>query len=968
MIPLARVLQVCEGALDRDGDARRAYLDETCGDDSDLRRDVDALLTRRDDSGDGFLSTPPWQDPLPALAPGQRLGPYEVVGPLGAGGMGAVFKARDTRLGRIVALKVIGGGAIDAAMRERFTREARAIAAISHPNICAIYDIGREVPSPGGTGLLDFLVIEYLEGMTLAERVAQGPLPFDEAVHVAVQIADALAAAHRTGIIHGDLKPANIMLSSTDGSVAKLLDFGLAELAPARTGGRSQQHRGAATLSPAIAGTPPYMAPEQLQGHARDARTDMFAFGCVLHEMITGQRAFAGETDAGVLSAVLTREPPAASALQPLTPPALDRLITRCLAKDPNDRCESALDAADELRKIESESRPRASRSRTASWLWRAAGAIAILGSAIAWGASRVRTPAAIEPRTLVLPVRDGVDLGPAQNVEFAVDGRAIVYVGVRHGVPALYWQDLGEPDARMISGSESPGQRFVTPFVSPDGAWLGFVRGDTLVKIPIRAGRTTGPAIVLAQGMGWMRGASWGDGGAIVYCPNPYGGLWLASPDGGTPRELTRPDPARSELSHRWPQVLPGGRAALFTIQDASGRQDRSVIAVVELKSGRITRLVQGGSYGRYAPDGHLVYARNGSLFAVPFDLASLTVTGQPVSVVSGVSMESAGSGSAKFAISRTGALIYEPSPPRPASNNSLIWVDRDGQVEAVTGEQRSYLGVITLSPDGRRLIVRIEDPARLDSQLWSYNIPARRWRQLTSQADNSAPVLSPDGTRLVFSSNRDGAFNLYTMPADGGAVERLTRSSQWQYASSFSPDGRFLLYQQSSGAGMNTEVLSLHDRSTWRWGPENVNLFGATFSPDGRWIAYQSGASGRTEVYVAPFDAPEQRLRVSRVNGGSAPLWSPDGRSLYYLDGSSVMVARVQTGPRLQASTPHVAFPLPYTPVVEGATNVIALTPDERRLITVQPDPARAPRAERLLLTPNWIEELRARVPPGR
>lgn len=969
---LARVLRLCEEALSRDGPERLAYLADACGGD-DIRREVEALVVRADETDDGFLATAAWQHTQPELTLGQRLGPYEVIGSIGCGGMGAVYKARDTRLGRTVAIKVVASGSSDA-LRESFAREAQAIAAINHPNICAIYDIGRELPS-GTTGEpLDFLVIEYIEGRSLAERIKQGPLPVHEALRLGIEIADALAAAHQQGIIHGDLKPANVMLAdSTAGPVAKLLDFGLAELArPAADGSRQQPHGAAMAEAGSLAivrGTLAYLAPEQFDGRERDARSDLFAFGCVQYEMLTGHRAFPGDTQASVISAIRGGEPLAPRTLQPLVAPALDRLVMRCLATDPHDRVESARSLADELRGIAvspSLSTSGSSRSALHAPLAVAISAV-ILASIVAWGVWHIRQLAAVEPGTIVLAAPDGVRLGPGQSVAFSPDGRAVVFFGIKKSVSALYWHNLDEPDARLISGTESSGEGSLTPFFSPDGARLGLVRGGRLTTVPIQSGHiATGGAAVIAEGAGWVRGLSWGDDRTIVYSPNPYGGLWRVSA-GASAREMTFPDRAKGELGHSWPEVLPGGRAALFTIRHASGRQDRSVIAAVELDSGRVIRLVEGGSYGRYASSGHLVYARNGSLLAVAFEPRSLAIRGHPVPVLGGVAMESAGSGSARFAISPNGALVYERAIPRSSAENALIWVDRDGQVEPVAPELRAYLPVLDLSPNGKTFVVRIESAARLDSQLWAYHIDRRHWQQLTFDGDNATPLFSPTGDRIVFSSNRDGAFNLYTMSVDGNhTVERMTRSPYWQYPSSWSADGRLLLYYQQDQPmqGTNMWILSLADRKAWRWGPENVNTFGARFSPDGRWITYQSRESGGVDVYVRPFPGPGPAVRVAGPNGGIAPFWSRDGRSILYLDGSTVMAARVHAGTSLRVSPPHLWFVLPFVPMIEASTNVLALDADGRRIAVVRPAPERVPRGAQLLVIPNWAEQLKTKL----
>jgi serine/threonine-protein kinase len=718
-------------------------------------------------------------------------------------------------------------------------------------------------------------------------------------------------------------------------------------------------------------GTLSYMAPEQIAGRETDPRTDFFAFACVLYEMLTGRSAFGGDTESSIISALMSSEPPAPGALQPLVPAALDRLVMTGLAKDPDERWTSARLVADQLRVI---AQPGAAsvgwRASISSRLLVAVTVVSVLGALVAWEGRRVLAPTLPVPRTFVLPPPEGVTLGAVQGVEFSSDGKAIIYWGTDKGVPTLFWHNLNEPDARAIFGTDSSDQP-LSPFVSPDGAWLGFVRGDKLMKIAIRSEQIAegSSPVALASGIGAMRGVSWGDDGTIVYCPNPYAGLWRVAAEGGAAREVTRPDPSKLENGHCWPQVLPGGRSALFTIKHASGRQDKSAIAVVALDTGRVTRLIEGGSYARYAPGGYIVYARNGSLLAVPFDLRSLTVTGRPVAVLSGVSMASAGTGSAEFAISRTGALVYGPARPRPTARNSLVWVDRDGRVDPVTPETRSYLSTMSLSPDGKTLVVRIEDARRLDSQLWAYGLADHHWQQLTSEGDNAAPSWSPAGNRIAFSSNRDGPFNLYLMPANGeGGAERLTRSPHWQYPCSWSPDGRLLAYQeQEEMFGWNIWILPLDgDRRPWRWGPVNVSASAAMFAPRGRWIAYESRESGRSEVYVRPSSGSGPAHRVSGPNGGRLPLWSRDGRSLLYLDGATVMAASVESDEPLRLTTPHLAFVLPFDPRQLASPRALTLTPDGRRIVLVRPDPE-PPQARRLLIIPNWIEELKAKVRPA-
>jgi len=911
------------------------------------------------------------------LLPGVRLGPYEITELIDAGGMGEVYKARDTRLGRTVAIKILPDEVnSDPKRRARFESEAKTIAGLNHPHICTLLDVG-ELRSTDSAQAALYLVMEHVHGETLAARLRRGPLPLDQALSVATEIADALTTAHRHHVIHRDLKPGNVMLAK---SGAKLLDFGLAKLnAPpeeSAPGVSSLSTQEPATTPGEVLGTVPYMAPEQLEGKETDPRSDIFSFGALLYEMLTGKRAFAGESRASVISAIMSAEPAPVSSLQPMASPLLDRLVARCLAKDRDDRWDSAHDVADELRWIAAAEAKRyttvSSGSSRVRWLWGGAAALALVaGLAVVWIVRDRRPPTHPASKSFVLALPVGVAFFGHQGVAFSPDGTAVAYVGAADDGSGsrLYWHDLNRAEGLPMPGTEGA----VQPFFSPDGGWLGFIRARKLIKVQVRSGRIVqgSPAVELASATAdWTRGVSWGDGGTILYAPQPVaGGLWRVSSDGGPPTELTRPDGSKSELSHRWPQVLPGGRAALFTALHASGRQDRSAIAVVSLDTGRVAKLVDGGSYARYVPTGHLVYGRDGSLLALPFDLSTLKVTGTPTPVVNGVAMESfGGSGSASFALSSTGALVYAPGlPAMPKS--SLIWVDRDGQVESVTPDQRTYGGRATLSPDGQKLVVEIEEKSF--ANLWTYDLRDHRWQQLTFEGDNSFPAWSSTGEQLAFASNRDGAFNLYVMRADGERPpERRTRSANWQFPYSWSPDGRFLAYQEvDSNAGWSTWILPLEgDRKAWRWGADGVDVTVPTFSPTRPWIAYQSTESGRWEVWVRPFPGPGPRILASGANGGRAPFWSQDGRTLFYLDDTRIMAATVEPGASLRLSPPHLAFPLPFAPDPRGNayhSPFRAVTPDGRRVVVVRPDQQVAPEIRQLVVIPNWFEEVKAGVP---
>ncbi len=879
------------------------------------------------------------------LAVGVRLGPYEVIAPIGVGGMGEVYKARDLRLGRTVALKTLHAGAgASPEQRRRFEREAHAISALRHPHICTLYDVGYEAPTGAASTAeaVPFLVMEYLEGQTLAHKLCRGPLPIEEVFECGAQIADGLAHAHRHGVVHRDLKPGNIILTKAG---AVLLDFGLAKPeALADTSGADTTTlttQELATKPGEILGTVPYMAPEQLEGKKADARADLFAFGCVLYEMLTGYRAFDGPSRAAVVAAVLSSEPVPLSQRQPAAPPILERLVTKCLAKDPDCRWESAQDAALELRWL-AEGRAALSGSETSSSRHRrpktlALGAALLVGTVVGagWFLQGTRRPPS---GSFAMALPDGVEYARNASLAFSPDGTAIVYEAGNEGGTRLYWHDLNQQEGRPLAGTDGATE----PFFSPGGEWLGFIRNHKVVKVKIHGGQIAAgsPAIELADAPKG-RGVTWGDRGTILYTPGTDTGLWRVSSDGGQPREVTRPDPSKGEGSHRWPSFLPDGQTALFTILHESDRQDRSTVAAVSLSTGRITTIVHGGSYGRYVPPAHLVYARNGTLLAVSFDPQTLKTTGSPVALVNSVVMGRNSWLNAEFATSSSGSLAYAHDPsPQPLG--LLVWVDRDGRAEPITSERRAYASQPRLAPDGHSLAVAIEDTS-FTQNLWTFDLRERRWQQLTFAGDSSYPVWSPTADRIAFASNRDGAFNVYVVAADGDRLpDRLTRSANLQYPCSWSADGRFLAYREVGSKGsFDTWILPLPEgRPAWRWGPQGVDATVPAFSPDGRWIAYASLESGKWEAYVRPFPGPGPRNRISGANGGMAPTWSRDGREVLFLDGNRIMTTVVGPGPVLHPSPPTLTIALPFQLEVNPDLDSFgALTPDGRRVAVIQP-----------------------------
>jgi eukaryotic-like serine/threonine-protein kinase len=891
-----------------------------------------------------------------SLGPGTRLGPYEIVAPIGAGGMGEVYKAKDTRLDRTVAIKVLPSHVSgDPTLRERFEREARTIGALNHPHICTLYDVGHETDG-------DFLVLEYLEGQTLAERLTKGALALDQALQFAIQIADALDKAHRAGIIHRDLKPGNIMLTK---SGAKLLDFGLAKtsLVVASTGLSMLPTTPPATITAqgTILGTLQYMAPEQIEGQEADARTDIFAFGAVLYEMLTGRKAFEGKTQAGLIGAILKDTSPSTISLQPLTPPALDRIVRTCLAKDPDDRWQSARDLNRELTWIVEAGAQRdrgATRVVRPSHWWTLAIAITIVISALwslgVWNLSRsapIRRPVRL---SILLPASDqlfGFALSP--------DGETLVFAAGRGNVRQLYRRTLDQLAATPIPGTTDG--RY--PFFSPDGAWIGFEAEESLKKVPLAGGV---PVTIYDRASGTVRAtnATWGADGRIVFGTYGAGGrLYQISASGGMPQPVTTLT-VRGEINHSWPEILPGGEAVLYTVSPSTK------IVVQSLETGE-RHDIADGAQARYVPSGHIVFVRGASLWAIPFDLDRLIATGPAVPVVAdlGAGTQPISSNSI-FTIAPTGTLVYSQNPE--IAGQRLAWVDRDGQEDAVPIAPSRSFGNPRLSPDGRRLVlVRRDESGSSNTEIWIYDLATNTERQLTfDPAANVYPIWTPDGQRIVFSSNRAGGRNLFWRPADGsGRDERLTTSPNIQSPWAWSSDGMNLIFAERNPAtDMDIAVLSMSgDRQTRALIGTRFTETEPDVSPDGRWIAYYSNETGREEVYVRPFpNVDGGKWRVS-MDGGADPLWGPDGHELFYLsiDGSRLMAVPVMTMPTFVSGMPKALFERRYARQ-SGAISY-DVSPDGQRFLIIKEgsETDQASARSEFTVVLNFFEELKRLVP---
>ena len=843
------------------------------------------------------------------LNAGSRLGPYEILAPLGAGGMGEVYRARDTRLGREVAVKVLPASLILAEQaRQRFEREARTISQLSHPHICALYDVGRE-------GETEFLVMELLDGQTLAERLSKGPLPLDQALRYGAEIADALDRAHRQGIVHRDLKPGNVMLTA---SGAKVLDFGLARATAGSAAADSLT--GLPTETPlteagTVLGTVQYMAPEQLEGKEADARTDIHALGLVLFEMATGRQAFSAATRASLIGAILRDEPQPVSKDQPLAPRALDRVVAVCLAKEPEERWQTARDVSLQLegiRRDRSASEPtllapgRARRaSATLPWAV-AAAAIAFAVFALLRGSRPASRPQVM--RTLVLPPPGTTfNYGPnSAPVTVSPDGRRLAF-GARDsdGLTRLWIRDLEASEPYLLPGGEGA----LFPFWSPDSRYLGFFSRGAL-KV-IEASPSPQPPRVLTTDIFEARGGTWGEDGTILYSPGNLGSLMKVSSSGGKPVPATKL--AEGERAHRWPRFLPGGRRYLYEVRRPSpggstpgGRE----IYLASLDSSERRLILSNDASATYVSPGLLIFARVSNLMAVACDPKTLEIQGEPTILAPGVATYTA-PGSPIYSVSEN-LLVY--SPRAGTSPTRMAVLDRSGREVASVGAAGNYLS-FGVSADGRAVVAsRMEDP--LPPDLWLFD-PAGRGIRLTRDADPQLlPVASPDGQRIFCAAYARGPWDIWETTSRGGTdLKPFLESDSIKSPLDVSPDGRWLLYRDFSPATLgDLKVVPLTDeRKPVTFVSTADDESSGDFSPDGRWIAYSSDESGRKEIYAASFPGAARRIRVT-TEGGSQPRWSRDGKELFYLKaGRLVAVPVVRMGDDLTFGQSQPLFALP-------------------------------------------------------
>lgn len=883
---------------------------------------------------------------------GKTLGHYEIVDELGSGGMGVVYRARDPRLGRDVAIKVLPQSvATDAARLSRFEREAQAVAALSHPNILAIHEFGHQ----DGTA---FAVMELLEGQTLGQRLENGPLPQSKVVSIGVQIAQALTAAHDKGIVHRDLKPGNIWIT-TEGQ-AKVLDFGLASFSavPQEPEAETMAH---VTDPGSVLGTAAYMSPEQARGETVDTRSDIFSLGAVLFEMLMGRQVFARATAAETMTAVLQDDPPSMDGAPQPVAPSLVRTVWHCLEKEPGERFQTARDLAFALSGASDSGAVRlghgVGEKKGTRWSrWAVAAGLSL--TAVVAVALVVFGLAGNDPS----PTRAGISrwdvslgenqellvLGRSHPLALSADGRQLAYVATDGGTSRLFIRAIDKFEAVVLRGTEGA----ENPFFSPNGEWVGFFAEGELRKVPSGGGAILRICDAPLDNLG----SAWGEDGTIVFASYATG-LWRVNAAGGDPKVLTRIDAESGETQHRWPQFLPGNRL-LMTIGTTRG----SKVVVVDLRDGKRIPVtdVTDVAVAQYLPTGHLLFAQGSALQVVPFDIADGSVGGAPVTIVERVTAVTAQAVS-YFAVSDSGNLAYVPG--NEDAGTRLVWVDAEGEVTPIESRSESHL-MPRISPDGTSVAITVGSALGL-RVIETFDLNRGSRRRLTFESSNALPVWTPDGRRIAFASSRDGGWNLYWRAADGsGEATRLLARENELWPHSFSPDGKVLAYWEiGAETARDIWILPLEGDPTpipFLLTPYNERA--PVFSPDGRWISYVSDESGRDEVYIRPYPGPGAQTTIS-TGGGVEPIWAPDGRRLFYRSANSMMVVSVETGDGISVSKPTVLFEDRYDRGVAGNLGY-DLAPEGDKFLMIQRLGGRTTASFRVVL--NWFDDVRRLSPP--
>ena len=893
-----------------------------------------------------------------SLSTGSRLGPYEIVGPLGAGGMGEVYRAKDTRLARLVAIKVLPLHlSAQPELRQRLEREARAVSSLNHPNICTLFDIGHHEG-------IDYLVMEYLEGETLAERLKRGPLPFPELMRAAIQIAGALDRAHRSGIVHRDLKPGNIMMTK---SGTKLLDFGLAKgmgLASAPSNLTvSPTMTSPLTTDGAIVGTFQYMAPEQLEGGEADARSDIFALGAVIYEMATGTRAFEGKTQASLIASILKEEPRPIRTTVPAAPAPLDRLVRQCLQKDPDERIQSAHDVRLQIQEIAEggasiaegatgAERPAPSRVRE-----RLAWGIAVLASLAAVAAAAAAFfKAEAPPQSVVssIPPPPGATFQTnIKGMALSPDGRQIVFVA--HGVQGsgLWVRSLDSPKARLLGGTEGA----ECPFWSPDTRSIGFYAEGKLRKVDLAGGQSD----ALAP-MSICLGASWSRDGSILYVSDRYLPIMKIRATGGEPVALAAPGAKQGKRIFSQPSLLPDGRHILYTVNETWEGGENNGIFVATIDGKEEKRILPILSNARYVAPGYLVFAKDGSLRAQRFDPESLQLSGDPITLVDGVQYMGFYA-SHLFSVSDTGMLAFIAG--EGTLTRRFTWIDRKGAILETVGKPGNYFSP-RLSHDGRRIAFDQSEATSDSGDIWVLERERDVATRLTFDPRNeSAPVWSPDGRRILFFGNFPNRSDLFTVPSDGtGVVETVLSNQTDNLASDWSSDGKFILVQSSKGSGLsNTDlwIYSPEDKKAEPWLNAPYAERQARFSPDQKWIAYTSNESGRVEVYIRGFMPAGGKWRVSS-DGGHSPVWRSDGKELFFISSDSkVMSVAVRPGASFDGAAATPLFQVPGDMLDLTVVTQYDVSPDGQSFLMNLDTPTEGQRL--ITLVTNWSSMLKQR-----